>query len=250
MATQPPLVSVQIEVDPKQAIGWLGRLSDQMPFATSKAINACAIAGQTAERAHIHQAFIVRRGPFIDRTVKIKPFANKHRLEAKIAIDPARDVLAKFEAGGTKYPRSGATVAIPTAVVRPDIRKVVPKSKRIKSLHFHAVRTKHGAVQIKGDKRTFIVKGRNHKGNAVAYVLQRFGRTSKRTVRGRRLDELGGGSQGPGGRDPHVRVLYSFRRSVPIPADLQFHRTIQRVVETRWDREMRQAFEAAVRSAR
>jgi hypothetical protein len=86
----------------------------QLPFATANAINDTLLEVQTAERAHIHAAFTVRRTSFIDNLVKITKFAKKDDPSGEIGIRgpnsaPDRaDILTKFETGGTKTPRSSS----------------------------------------------------------------------------------------------------------------------------------------------
>lgn len=62
--------------------------SDQLPFVEAMAINDSAKQAQKVQRAHQREAFEVRRKSFMDRAVKIKPFATKQKAEAKISVDP------------------------------------------------------------------------------------------------------------------------------------------------------------------
>ena len=54
-------------------------------------------------------------------------------------------------------------------------------------------------------------------------------------------DEIAAGS---------VRVAYAFKRSVPIPKNLEFTKTILEAVNDGWERLMGEAWDKAVRTAR
>lgn len=109
----------------------LNVFAKQIAYATAKAVNYAALAGQKAERERINVEFIVRRKSFIDRSVKVK-FAKKESLTAEILIEGpgGRDVLSQHEGGGRKTPTSGEHIAIPLDAVRTDAKKVVPLAKR------------------------------------------------------------------------------------------------------------------------
>lgn len=128
-----------IKTDIKGAIKQLRHIfKDQVPFVNSVAINQTAKLVQTAEREHMAQVFILRRKKWAELNVKIKPWANKKRQSATIAIDPPggidKDVFSQFEEKSFKRPESGTNVAIPTQTVRPNITNVVRSSKKPRNL--------------------------------------------------------------------------------------------------------------------
>lgn len=225
-------MNIAIKVDAKDAIRFLTDLEQrQVPYAISTAINDTLKLGQRFEREHIRAHFTLRRPEFIERTVKISQFASKRNPVGVIEIDPTRDVLAKFEAGGRKQARGGGALAVPIAVRRTKTDLIV-KNMRIRELQLRAHRTNKGVVQLKGQRRTFTVKGRG-----VGAILQRVGRKPK----GSSLSaEIAGGS---------LRVIYAFKRSVPIPANLEFTKSILLAVEE-WPKLMDAAMAKAIATAK
>lgn len=152
-------MEIKVNVDIKAVSKALGDLKNQIPFAISTAVNDVAKKAQTDIRSHIHEKFIVRRPAWIDRSVKIAPFANKQTLSATISIDPAggNDVLSKFEEGGTKTSQRGGLVAIPGREVFPDKSKVIPKGKRPRNLKAFVLKTKSGGEAL----MTYVGRGKN-----------------------------------------------------------------------------------------
>jgi hypothetical protein len=99
---------ISITVDPKALITTMGAAANQLPFATAKALNECAVGFQTDERAVMQQDFIIRR-PWVLQRVKIDrgDFATKTKLSVRIRIDDQGDFLNKFEGGGIRTPGQG-----------------------------------------------------------------------------------------------------------------------------------------------
>lgn len=194
---------------------------DQIPFATSLAINTTAKEFQREQREGLKDRFTIRRR-WVLTGIKINrgDFATKRKLVARIHVDPARDFLTKFEEGGIKRP-TGTRLAIPHAVRR-TATGVVSRSFRPRALRFREV----GGGMAKGEKRTFLVRAPGGRGA----ILQRFGR------RGR-----GGGS---------TRVLYTFAPAARIDPILEFEETGARVVRDRFEPNFEAAFDRAVRTAR
>lgn len=127
---------INVQVDEKAVVDALKAFEKQIPFAMSKALNDTANDAQKAIQDSLQQRFTLRRPDFIKRTIKRnrEDFATKTKLEAVVRIDPTRDMLAKFEDGGTKTPRSGAAIAIPTENVRRTKAQIVSESQRPKWL--------------------------------------------------------------------------------------------------------------------
>lgn len=172
---------------------------DQLPFATSTAINLTARDFQKAQREHQEDIFTIRRKAFVQNAVKIKPFAKKTSLEARVLIDPpggqARaDILTKFEDQSQKIPFSGTHVAIPTehvprksgGVVRNDWRPKAVLKRRFAEPYRAFVRkkgTKQAIYFDEGDRivplywlvpRVRIRPELNFVANAQRTVTQRF----------------------------------------------------------------------------
>jgi len=190
--------------------------ANQAPFATSKAINETAKDFQKVQTAHMRKEFIERNPVFINRAVKINPFANKRRLSATVQIEPpggqrTADILAKFEEGGTKRPREGRHLAIPIEARRTK-RGIISRAERPRAFQFREI-----GKRIVGLKRTFIIPGIG--------IFQRRGKGK-------------------------VRLLYAFERAVSIPPALDFVENATRVVRIMFRRHFRKAFQQALRTAR
>lgn len=191
----------------------------QLPYAMSKAVNAITLEARDYLRQRNQGAFIVRR-PWVLQGYRVKLSTKRDTpIKARLWLDPSRDFLSKFEKGGSKHSRTGASLAIPLSA-RTSKAAIVPDRLRIRSLHLTATRTKAGKVQIKGDQRTFMVKtgGRT-------LLLQRTARNG-------------------------IKTLYVFKRSVPIPASLHFYDSIGSYVRNEWPHVMGEALSAAIRTAR
>ena len=224
-------MNLTIRVDARSALGFLNSLSRQAPFAISKAVNDLMVHGQRRVQAGLSEHFTLRRRTWVERTVKVQRWANKRSLVATVGIDPTRDVLAKFEAGGRKTPR-GNFLTVPVAVRR-NKSDIIIKSMRVRELQLRAHRTASGKVQLKGKHRTFALKGATG-----GVILQRVGRRRKGTAT--LAQEIAAGK---------LRVLYAFKRSVPLPASLHFYATFADDAKE-WRRFMEAAWEHAMATAR
>jgi hypothetical protein len=201
-----PGVNISVDVGPM--VQWLTDLqSEQIPFATSRAVNDLAKEVQAAIQEGMKQRFIIRRD-WVLQGVRISKFSDKHDtpIMATIDIAPDRRFLPKFEEGDTKYPRFGTHIAVPTPAIRVSGSGVIPVGWRPKSFGFAETTTKRGAVQIKGDRRTFILLNTASPG-----IYQRTG---------------------PGARA--IKMLYKFFVSVPTPRSLHFKEGAQKVCTARF----------------
>lgn len=159
-------MNIQITVDPTEALTYLQTLSRQLPFATSKALNVSANRAQQAIRANVQKHFTLRRPQFVLNTIKINSAdrATKTKLDVTIRVDPERDFLAKFEAGGIKQAREGKSIAIPQDVRR-NKADIIPKAQR---------------------PRALLASRRGQKGRVFATpraILEMVGRAAQRTTR-------------------------------------------------------------------
>ena len=197
------MAGVNISVDVGPLVQYLTDLqSEQIPFAVSRAINDLALEVQTSIQEGMKQRFIIRRD-WVLRGVKISHFSSKKEspIHATVEISPDRYFLPRFEDGGTKTPRSGPNLAVPTDSVRGSRQNIIPGSMRPKAFGFQTSTTKRGATQIKGNQRTFIIPD-----------LGIFQRTGPKTL----------------------RLLYRFFKSVPIPMSLHFHDSATKVINARF----------------
>lgn len=197
---------------------------DQIPFATSKAINATAVEFQQTQRRGMRDRFTIRR-PWVLQGVKISrgDFARKDRLQARIHIDQKREFLVIHEPGGIKEPR-GALFAVPDAARRTKAG-VVSKTIRPRALSFERWGRGRVATVYRGDKRTFMVvpHGRLRGG-----IYQRRGK----------------------GKRGRVRQLFSFTPAARIEPRLEFEETAVRVVGSTFKAIYAREFERAIQSAR
>lgn len=218
-------MKITVTANTKKAEDMLTALvQKQIPYALSRATNAVAKDVQAAVRAELPGHFILRRKGFIERTIKILKFSNKRDrpIATTIGTDPRFNFLAKFERGGTKQGAGGGSLAVPqVGGARRTIRSVVPSSLRIPALQLRKHTTAGGKVQLKGLFRTFTVKTAT-----TALVMQRVG---KRGL---------------------TKVLYAFKRSVPIRPMLGFYRTAEQVVGGMWVRRASESLRDAVKNAR
>jgi hypothetical protein len=203
---------------------------DQLPFVQSTAINASARDFQAAQRAHQRSLFHVTRPDFVDRSVKIKPFATKARLEARISIDPPggrkrADVIDKFEDQWSKRPRYSDGLWVPTDAVKGADDRVMP-AYRPKKLKLKAWgRGPKARVLRAGGRGTgragivAIIKGRSQ-----GWIFERDG------------DDL--------------ELLFHRAAKVDIMPDLFFVKNANRVVTERWVPNFLAAFDRAMRTAR
>lgn len=190
----------------------------QLPFATKNALNDAAKAGQAAQRAHQHQVFTVRRKGFVDRAVKIKPFATKDRLEARVSIDPPggesrASILTQHETERFKTPLQGARIAVPTEHVRRTGAGVIRKADRPAALR---ERERSGRAR-RGDRRGTFRRGD--------------------TIYERR-------------RDGSIRPLYNLVAQVGLDHRLQFVTTVSRAAVAEYRVAFPRRFDQATRSAR
>lgn len=214
---------------------------DQIPFATSLALNRVANAAQQAERAGISERFTIRR-PWVLQGVKIesRDRATKRNLEVTIGIDAQRSFLSKFETGGLKVPIGDSkSIAVPELGVRPDIATIVPKSKRPRAFNFvrRPPRRPSDFQVFEGSQRTFFIQRSDGSG----LIFQRTGKGSAGRDRN--------AGAGAGGHDDNLKLLYVTTPRVRIPAELEFATTIERVVREQFAQIFAQAFEEAKASA-
>jgi hypothetical protein len=192
---------------------------DQMPFATSQAINATAKAFQADMRERLRDIFTIRRDVFADRSIKIKPFATKDSLSATISVAPPpaskspaerSDIFGKFEDESEKV-GLGGSIAVPTE---------------------HVPRTGSGVIRAAWRPRR--VLDRNFRDGFRAFITERAG--GKRAIF---FDE-----------GDRIVPLYWLVPSVDIEPELEFVDTAVKTVNRVWEREFVSAFDRATRTAR
>lgn len=207
---------------------------DQIPFAQSRAINDSARDVQRVQRAHQREIWTVRRKSFVDRAVKVKPFAKKHSLEAVVRYDPPggrrrADILTKFESRTVKVSRDGGRIALPTAAVRTP-KGSIRKGRRPRDFGLQLESVGPRAAVYRGKKGTFMVKRHDGTGGI-------FQRVRKRRSRSMSLS-------------PDVKTLYTFAWSARLTPNLNFRENAVRTVRRRFPRHMRRRFLQSIKTAR
>lgn len=122
----------------KKVQNLLSTLGAKARFGASVGLNRTANEVQDEVRKGLSGQFTLRRKAFIENTIYRKPredFATKDNLKAGVRINPERDVLAKFEDGGSKTPREGKSIAVPLGA-RPSPTSIVPQRYTLKALFF------------------------------------------------------------------------------------------------------------------
>lgn len=238
---------IEIELDGAEQLGAFVRAvySDQLPFATSKAINLTAKDFQAAQRAHQRTIWQIKNPRFVDSAVKIKPFATKQVQAATVRVDPVggmrrASVLTKFEDESVKKPfGSHQRIAVPTPNVKRTATGGIPKGWRPKNLGLQGFK---GEGHAKRKKQNTRVRVFSRKGRSVL-----VGRDGIVAI------------QNPGGRgvifqrDPRGRkttALYWFKPAVPIKPELRFFENAQRAVQAKWDSNFSKSFTEVMRTAR
>lgn len=189
---------IQIHIDVPTFQGILSDTADeQIPFAVSRALNDTAMGGQEDMRQGARARFRIKRPDFLDRSVKIPKFSTKKDavLSVSVVMDYGPDgrgqVWDKFEPGGIKTPTRGQSIAVPMAVAARGA--IVPDGMRPRQLKLHTV-----GRRVIGDQRTFLLEYSGKRG-----IFQRTGP-----------------------KQGDVRLLYWLTPSVPIPASLEFGKTL------------------------
>jgi len=114
-----------------EAAAMFAEVGRQLPFAAAQTLNGLANGTQALTRDDVRGDFVLRKPTFILNTIYRKPgedFANKSNLLAAVRVDDRRDLLAKFETGGTKQ-NPDHRIAIPLAVRR-NKRDIVTAANR------------------------------------------------------------------------------------------------------------------------
>ena len=189
----------------------------------SRAVNQTAFDLQNAMRKGLQDRFVIRAGKarYLASLVEIRHKSNKGDIPiwAEVGIQ-TKSLLAKFEAGGVKSALDPSEpIAIPSTNIRPSFSALAPLALYPKNLGLvprHGVVgmvpakkhiTARGVVQLKGKSRTFVLDPSTMFGVKTWGVYQRIGP--------RRSD---------------VRLIWTFKPKIPIPALLKFYETARLIV--------------------
>lgn len=210
-------LNVRVNIDP--VLSQVKDLTRQLPYITHKAVDATSKDAQKAIQQSLATHFILRRPEFIQRTIKHLQFSRKGAPTAILGIDPSRDFLAKFEAGGEKFAYQGR-LAVPIEA-RATKQQIIPKAQRPSQLGPKAftILTKHG--------KTLLVQ-----------------RISKAAATKRHKKGI---ITGP---DPRLKILYVLQPSVPIAPRLHFTDIAYATAVKQWPINAKAALALAIRTTR
>lgn len=230
-----------ISVDATPALNYVANTVRQLPFATATALNQTAKDAQVAIQQSIASQFVLRQPRWILQGVKIEQFVKKSSAQFAITIrlDPSRQLLAKFETGGSKEATDPARpVAIPSSAIRPAFSLQAPRGLYPSALGltpYHQIAsgfktralhtTARGLVVLRGKQRTFVLDA--SEGVRVPGVYQRVG---------------------PGRHD--IRLIWTYRGGIPIPQREFFFGPGERAIKERWSVNFSAAWDRALATAR
>lgn len=107
-------MKIDIRADFKKAQRALGKLSNQVPFATSLAMNNTAVDIQTVEKVKI-VSDLDEPTPQVIKSIRVQR-SNKRNLNAAVFVLPAISEFLRFNiVGGVRAPR-GQTEAVPVQI--------------------------------------------------------------------------------------------------------------------------------------
>lgn len=218
---------IKTEIDITRGLAMLDLILKKIPYATNNALTRTAKELVDVERAALEKEFQVRK-QFILKRVKIVKYSRPNDLWTRVAID--RDVqggpllLTEFEDGGEKTPEHGSELAIPItgSPARPVFAQKVTPRLLYKALNMQKHITANGAVQYKGDRRTFVIPG--------VGIFQRVGTKGKARKRTHFSSFLG--------QDVHdtttTVLLYKFSTGVPLRSRMHFVAVARAFVGSRY----------------
>jgi hypothetical protein len=227
------MINLQVQITGgDDLINELAGVADQVPFATSVAINNTLNDIQRDVRTHVHSTFIMRAQDFIDRTIYIGPLdrAKKDRLTGTIRINPDRDFLAKFEDGGEKTPQGSASLGVPI-VRQGSPALIIGRSDPLSLRALFADLQKQGVAEGRIGKRRGAPKRLVQQ--KVFLITGRDGKTL--------LVKRDGGV---------TTVLWVFEKEVPIKADLDFVEIAMNTALEVWEQNASDALDMAIETMR
>ena len=226
------MIGIEITVDKPDLATMLSGLGRQLPFAESVAINNLVDDAQTAIRATLPGTFTLRRADFINRTIYIANAdrARKDNLRAVVRVDPSRNFLAKFEAGGEKTSQSGKSLAVP--IFREDNKTLIIRAGDPLAL---------AKVMQAIEQRQGKLRGRRRKGEPKPLISQQSQVYLVKSASGTFIAERTGTT---------TRVLYAFKKEVPIAPELHFVDTARAAVLAHKDQRFEEAIQYAIATMR
>ena len=221
---------IKTQVDISGAIALTDLILRKIPYATNNALTRTAKEVVTIERDELKTEFQIRK-QFILNRVQVTKYSRPSSLWTEVSINRKVQggdlLLTMFEEGGTKLPGAGSELAVPITgeAARPTFAQSVRPSLLYKALNLQKHATDLGKIQYKGDRRTFVILG-------VGIFQRNSGRRRGRSKRG----------QAQGKDESGSTLIYSFKRAVPLRAQMHFVRTAREYVLDRFSVVWREEF--------
>lgn len=211
-------MSFKVDTNIPEVSSWLKKVhKDQLPFATSQAINTTAfeIRKQLVDKTY-PGAFDLKNKRFPSVATNVNK-SKKTKLEAVIGNwkGQAFDYLPKHAEGGTKKPR-GRHIAVPSRELRADYpTKKIPKSQKPKAI----LKKKGGFTFVTSKKKLTVIAYRKPK-------------------------------RGKKGKSGDIEIKYILIKRAQIDKELPFYEDALKVAEKRYPKNWAKAFEFAIRTAK
>lgn len=138
-----------------EAAAMFAEAGRQAPFAQANTLTALAKRTHEVRRNSLGDEFTLRKATFVRSTIR-RTVALKTRLEATVYVDPEKNFLAKFEAGGPKEPQ-GEHIAVPL----PDVQRTAKSGIIVKAMRPKALLDNPKAAKVRTPRGLFIVLERN-----------------------------------------------------------------------------------------
>jgi len=215
---------IKTRLDISGALALTDLILRKIPYATNNALGRTARELVQVERDELKVEFQVRK-QFILNRVQVTKWPRPESLWTQVSINKnvqgGELLLTMFEDGGEKTPEAGSEIAVPLTggAARPTFAQTVRPSLLYKALGMQRHTTELGKIQYKGDRRTFVIPG-------VGIFQRNSGK--RRGSRAKPGDASGRDESG-------ATLIYSFKRSVPLRAQMHFVRTAREFVLQRFE---------------
>lgn len=194
---------------------------DQIPFATSHALNLTGRGVVAAQRDRMEEEFTIRR-PWVLRGFRILEPSTKRRLVTEVGVHSSRAFLDIHEEGGTKEP-GGEHLAIPQEARRTK-KGVVSRAERPRALKFKFQGKGEKGEVWRGEKRTWLLL----RSGGTGAIFRRLGR----------------------GVRTRLRLLFTFTEEADIEPRLGAEATANTVIQETFAQNFDFAFRRAIRTSR
>lgn len=235
-------VQIRFVVDDEAARKALQDFPKQARFAMALALTRVAQEAQARVRGDLTENFTIR-SPWVSKGIRIVR-ANPKTLEA--VVFSKDDFMALQEAGGTKEPRSGKTVAVPVgarrtkqAITRPS---AWPKALLGKPGHFLAPLGTGGLYmgteRIRRDGSAKVRRSRS----TLSETMGLWKRAGAKVVMSK--------GRYAGQRRQPIKLMYALKEEVEVKPRFLFRETVEQVARESFAMHFQQALREALATAR